>query len=53
MCRKPHEESGQTGKALVKAKVTRQDTEHKRVRPVPQPSEAFGHILRRVHQQGV
>ena len=53
MCRKPHQESGPTGKALVQAKVTRQDTEHNTVSPVPQPSGAFGRILRPVLQQGV
>ena len=50
MCRKSHEKSGPTGKALVQAEMTRQDTEHNTVRPVPQPSGAFGHILRPVLQ---
>ena len=53
MCRNPYEEFGPTGKALVQAKVTWQDMEHNTVRPVPQPSGAFGHILRPVLQQGV
>ena len=53
MCRKPHQESGPTGKALVQAEVTRQDTQHNKVSPVPQPSGAFGHIMRPILQQGV
>ena len=53
MCRKSHQDSGPTGKSLVQAEMTRQDTEHNTVRPVPQPSGAFGHILRPVVQQGV
>ena len=53
MCRKSHQESGPTSKALVQAKVTRQDTEHNTLRLVPQPSGDFGYILRPVLQQGV
>ena len=46
MCRASHQEQGPIGKALVQAEVIRQDTEHNTVRPVPQHSEAFRHILR-------
>ena len=53
MCRKPHQKLGPTGKALVQAEVTRKDTEHNTVSPVPQPRGTFGHILRPVLQQGV
>ena len=45
MCRKPHQESRPTSKALVHAEVTRQDTEHNTVSPVPLPRGSFGHNL--------
>ena len=53
MCRKPHQESEPAGKALVQGEVTRQDTEHNTVRPVPQPSRVSGHILRPLLQHVV
>ena len=53
MRRTSHLELGPTGKALVQVEVTRQDTEHNSVRPISQPSGAFGHILRLVRQHVV
>ena len=41
MYRTSHQGQGPTGKALVYAEVTRQDTEHNIVSPVPQPGKAF------------
>ena len=53
VCREPHQELGLTGIAFFEAEVTRQDTEHNIVSPIPQSSGSFGHILCPVLQQGV
>ena len=42
MCCKPHHESGPTGKALVEAEVTWQDTEHNTVDPYRNRAGFFG-----------